>query len=132
MAMGAGVPEQMPRLLTDLAHGRTVEYLAKIVGAKQVRGGRVARDYAMPFDPARYTDNRPRELDPMDFLLIATTADQVQAFMHGRSDDEMPYGYVMENHYAGGHNAPPIGGKPLIGALPSRSTPSATSSILMP
>lgn len=116
MAMGAGVPGQIPRLLSDLAHGRPVEYLAKVVGAKKVRGDRVVRDYAMPFDPTRYTDNRPRELDPMAFLLIATTADQVQAFMYGRSDDELPYGYVMENHYAGGHNAPPIGGKPLIGA----------------
>lgn len=105
LAMGAGMPLQFPKLVRELAEGKRVEYLAKITG------GRSASDYRMPFDPRRYLTGQASDPKPMDFLLIATTAEQVEGFMRTQEERDLPYGYIMENHFAGGHNAPPMGGE---------------------
>ncbi len=97
--MGAGIPRQLPRLLTELAAGRpgTIDV--------EVSGGRA----------------RPQTLDPAALLgveaapvlrrpkFLAIVSSHVLAQFLARDEATRPDGFVVEGPDAGGHNAPPRG-----------------------
>ena len=97
--MGAGVPREIPRLLTEFATGRT---------------GRLTIDVAAASKTHR------AELDPVDYLgadlpvlrrpkFLAIVSLHVLATYLNRDPETRPDGFVVEGPRAGGHSAPPRG-----------------------
>lgn len=94
---GAGIPRQIPRLLTDYANGLRGHVDVDVDGGQPTELG---------IDPAellgqRITLRRPR------FLAIVSAA-VLAAYLH-RDPEMRPDGFVVEGPVAGGHNAPPRG-----------------------
>ncbi|MCP3980679.1 MAG: nitronate monooxygenase [bacterium] len=99
VAMGAGIPASIPGILDGLAAWKPVELNLR------VEGTHARETHALHFDPNRYfSDDRP-ELTRPRFLGIVSSdaiARTLARKANGRVD-----GFVVENHTAGGHNAPP-------------------------
>jgi NAD(P)H-dependent flavin oxidoreductase YrpB (nitropropane dioxygenase family) len=97
--MGAGVPRQIPQLLTDLAAGRPGGVGVDVHGADE--------PVRVEIDPADLLGTRlPPFRRPM-FLAIVSAA--VLAAYLARDEATRPDGFVIEGPVAGGHNAPPRG-----------------------
>lgn len=108
--MGAGVPRQIPRLLTDLAEGRPGGLDVEVDGADQ--------PVRVEIDPGALLGDRLPPLRRPQFLAIVSAA--VLAGYLARDPNTRPDGFVIEGHQAGGHNAPPRGkavqdGQPVYG-----------------
>lgn len=97
--MGAGVPREIPRLLTDLAAGRVGGVGVDVHGAEHPH--RVEADPAALLGDAMPALRRPR------FLAIVS-ANVLAAYL-ARDEATRPDGFVVEGPRAGGHNAPPRG-----------------------
>ena len=97
--MGAGVPRQIPQLLTDLAAGRAGGVKVDVQGSDQP-----AR---VDIDPGQFFDVRLAPLRRPRFLAIVSSA--VLAAWLARDPMTCPDGFVLEGPLAGGHNAPPRG-----------------------
>ena len=97
--MGAGVPTEIPRLLTDYAAGRTGRLTIDVAGATQPHVATLtASDYlGTGLPPLR----RPQ------FLAIVSL--HVLAGYLNRDPEIRPDGFVVEGPRAGGHSAPPRG-----------------------
>lgn len=111
--MGAGIPADIPRLLTGLAGGETVSYPIDVAGAERTDG------YAVRFDPADVVGSPPELRRPRFLAIISSNT--LASFLT-RDPATAPDGFVVEGHCAGGHNAPPRGrmqvdgrGQPLYG-----------------
>lgn len=98
--MGAGIPREIPALLSDLAAGRTVRLPVDVVGAPSGTYG-VEVDPADLFGPGTPPTTRP-------LFLAIISADALAAYL-ARDEHIRPDGFVVEGHVAGGHNAPPRG-----------------------
>jgi NAD(P)H-dependent flavin oxidoreductase YrpB (nitropropane dioxygenase family) len=96
--MGAGVPRQIPQLLTDLAAGRPGGVGVDVHGDEQHR---------VEVDPSTLLGVAPPVLRRPQFLAIVSAA--VLAAYLARDDSTRPDGFVIEGPVAGGHNAPPRG-----------------------
>lgn len=97
--MGAGVPREIPRLLSDLAEGRVGGIGVDVHGADQAYRVEVdARDLLGV--------SLPRLRRPL-FLAIVSAA--ILAAYLARDESTRPDGFVIEGPPAGGHNAPPRG-----------------------
>lgn len=97
--MGAGVPREIPRLLTDLSAGRSGGVDVQVDGAEE--------PYRVEVDPADLLgEHLPTMLRPR-FLAILSSA--VLAAYLARDDSTRPDGFVLEGVRAGGHSAPPRG-----------------------
>ena len=97
--MGAGVPREIPRLLTDFAAGRTGHLTIVVVGASAV--------YRASLDPVEYLGT---ELPPMrrpNFLAIVSL--HILADYLNRDPEIRPDGFIVEGPRAGGHSSPPRG-----------------------
>ncbi len=99
--MGAGIPLEIPGLLDRYARGESGEIRIHVEGA--------AKDehYIARFDPAAILESPPATLKRPFFLAIVSSyilAATMATRATGRVD-----GIVVENHSAGGHNAPPRG-----------------------
>jgi NAD(P)H-dependent flavin oxidoreductase YrpB (nitropropane dioxygenase family) len=94
VAMGAGIPREIPGVLRRFAAGRPASLKLRVAGG-------VSRPLA--FDPADYAGpvalRRPRF-----FAIVASTT---LATALCRDPDQRPDGLVVEGPTAGGHNAPP-------------------------
>ena len=111
--MGAGVPREIPQLLTDLAAGTPAGVGVDVHGAEdrarvEVDPGHLLGAHLPPL-------RRPR------FLAIVSAT--VLAAYLARDESTRPDGFVIEGPVAGGHNAPPRGtlvlgddGEPVYGA----------------
>jgi len=97
--MGAGVPREIPQLLTDLAAGRPAGVGVDVQGAAAPR--RVEVDPRELLGPALPSLRRPQ------FLAIVSAT--VLAAYLARDEATRPDGFVIEGPLAGGHNAPPRG-----------------------
>ena len=97
--MGAGVPRDIPRLITDLAEGRPGSIAIDVHGAQE--------EYRVGIDPAEIFPAGVPPLRRPEFLAIVSAA--VLASYLARDDDTRPDGFVIEGPPAGGHNAPPRG-----------------------
>jgi NAD(P)H-dependent flavin oxidoreductase YrpB (nitropropane dioxygenase family) len=101
--MGAGVPREIPRLLTDLARGRTGGVGVDVHGADHPH--RVEVDPAVMFGDA--LPGLVAGLRRPQFLAIVS-ANVLAAYL-ARDETTRPDGFVVEGPRAGGHNAPPRG-----------------------
>jgi NAD(P)H-dependent flavin oxidoreductase YrpB (nitropropane dioxygenase family) len=112
VVMGAGVPRQIPALLTDLAAGRVAGVDVDVEGAEQ--------PYRVEVDPQALLGACLPALRRPRFLAIVSAT--VLATYLAREERTRPDGFVVEKHCAGGHNAPPrnkaVGadGEPVYGA----------------
>lgn len=99
--VGAGIPAGIPSMLTALAAGGAVTPTVPVEG----RG----RDDAVTttFDPATLWKGPAPVLRRPAFLAIVASA--TLALFLARQDETRPDGFVVEEHIAGGHNAPPRG-----------------------
>ncbi|MEW6470830.1 MAG: nitronate monooxygenase [Actinomycetota bacterium] len=104
--MGAGIPADIPRLLTALAAGGAVSYPVDVAGADRTDR------YAIQFDPAEIVGSPP-ELRRPKFLAVISS-NTLASFL-SRDPATAPDGFVVEGHCAGGHNAPPRGRTPVDG-----------------
>lgn len=95
--MGAGVPREIPQLLTDLAAGGIGGIGVDVHGADgQTR---------VQVDPSELLGDALPELRRPKFLAIVSAA--VLAAYLARDASTRPDGYIIEGPLAGGHNAPP-------------------------
>jgi len=98
--MGAGIPRELPALLTALAEGRPGTIHVDVIGAKAL----------------------PQTLDPTALLaegqtlpavgrpqFLAIVSSHVLAQFLARDEATRPDGFVVEGPSAGGHSAPPRG-----------------------
>lgn len=97
--MGAGVPREIPQLLSDLAAGRPGGVGVDVHGAEE--RARVEVSPRALLGAALPVLRRP------EFLAIISAT--VLATYLARDDATRPDGFVVEGHRAGGHNAPPRG-----------------------
>ncbi len=96
--MGAGIPREIPQLMTDFAQGRA--------GGLSIDAERPSGMAApvLTFDPKESFGVAP-ELPRPAFLAIVTA--EVLASYLARNEVTRPEGFVIEHFMAGGHNAPP-------------------------
>jgi NAD(P)H-dependent flavin oxidoreductase YrpB (nitropropane dioxygenase family) len=97
--MGAGLPREIPRLLDDLAAGRTGGVGVDVEGAE--------RPHRVEVDPRVLLGDALPELRRPRFLAIISS--NVLAAYLVRDAATRPDGFVVEAARAGGHNAPPRG-----------------------
>ncbi|MFZ0529857.1 MAG: nitronate monooxygenase [Propionicimonas sp.] len=97
--MGAGVPREIPRLLTEFAAGRTGHLTIDVAGATKV--------HRAALDPATYLGAGMPALRRPRFLAIVSV--HVLAGYLNRDPEIRPDGFVVEGPRAGGHSAPPRG-----------------------
>lgn len=100
--MGAGIPLHVPGILDRYAQGLGCEMKVTVEGA--------AKDerHEVSFEPSRVLANPPSELKRPKFLAIVSS-NVLAMTMVARASGKVD-GIVVENHTAGGHNAPPRGG----------------------
>lgn len=101
--VGAGIPREIPELLTDLAEGRVGGVTVEVAGSDQ--------EHRVEVDPSDLLGVRlPVLRRPRLLAIIAAT---VLAAYLARNEATRPDGFVVEGPPAGGHNAPPRG-KPVL------------------
>lgn len=101
--MGAGIPRAIPGVLDAFAAGAGAEL---VIDVTDVQADAPVR---MRFEPRDYLRNAPEALRRPEFLAIVSSAALATTLARkasGRVD-----GFVIESAAAGGHNAPPRGGK---------------------
>lgn len=97
--MGAGIPREIPHLITEFAAGRPGQITADVAGGTITRHIRTDPQAVMgPHLPAL---TRPK------FLAIISV-DALATYLY-RDPQIRPDGFVIEGPTAGGHNAPPRG-----------------------
>lgn len=101
VVMGAGIPLEIPGLLDRYARGESGELKIHVEGA--------AKDehFVARFDPARILESPPSVMKRPAFLAIVSSY-ILAATMVTRASGKVD-GVIVENHTAGGHNAPPRG-----------------------
>lgn len=111
--MGAGVPREIPRLLTEFAAGRTGHLTIDVANATSVHRARL--------DPLQYLGADLPSLRRPHFLAIVSV--HILADYLGRDPEIRPDGFIVEGPRAGGHSSPPRGkqvlddaGEPVYGA----------------
>lgn len=97
--MGAGIPKQMPHVLTNLAAGRRARYVVDVANA--------TTEHAAELDPVEAMGEDLPRLRRPKFLAIVSA--HVLAAYLNRSADIRPDGFIVEGPTAGGHSAPPRG-----------------------
>lgn len=96
--VGAGVPRQLPGVLSALAAGKAVAYDIDVDGSADVQ-------HVVTLDPA---DLLGRSLPPLNRpAFLAIVSSHVLATYLARDESIRPDGFVVEASPAGGHNAPP-------------------------
>lgn len=112
--MGAGIPVEIPGLLDRYARGEGGSI------AIVVEGDGRATETRLSFDPARVLQEPPRALKRPGFLAIVSS-NVLAKTMLTRASGAVD-GIIVEDHTAGGHNAPPRGelrlteeGEPIFG-----------------
>jgi NAD(P)H-dependent flavin oxidoreductase YrpB (nitropropane dioxygenase family) len=99
--MGAGIPAQVPGMLTDFARGVRHDYRISVAGADP------GDESSVVFDPAEVFGTAAPELVRPRFLAIVASNTLVTFLMKDAATT--PDGFVVEGPTAGGHNAPPRG-----------------------
>lgn len=97
--MGAGIPRELPRLLTELSAGRPGRITVDVIGGRMTRHVEV--------DPVGLLGEDLPSLRRPDFLAIVS-ADALANYLY-RDPEIRPDGFVVEGPVAGGHSAPPRG-----------------------
>ena len=99
--VGAGIPRELPRLLSALARHEPVSLPVEVIGASD------GQRHTVDLDPAGLLGRALPPLRRPAFLAIV--AAHVLAEYLARDPAIRPDGFVVEGPLAGGHNAPPRG-----------------------
>ncbi len=105
ITMGAGLPFDMPPMITALLEGRELEYPVPVIRQDRSRGKHIVR-----FNPREFFGvelpqmKRPAFLPIISSLLLAKLCLDSKNIPTGGVQ-----GFVVETDTAGGHNAPPRG-----------------------
>jgi NAD(P)H-dependent flavin oxidoreductase YrpB (nitropropane dioxygenase family) len=110
--MGAGIPREIPDVLTRLVSGQVASLKLEVTGSTE--------PVTLTFDPFSLLGSR-LELPRPHFLPIVSS--NVLATMLARRGGDAVQGFVVEASTAGGHNAPPRGAP----AFDARGQPVYTS-----
>ncbi len=97
--MGAGIPKEMPQLLTDFAAGRPGHYTMDVHNATTT--------YRATLDPVAVLGDELPPLRRPEFLAIVSL--HVLASYLNRDERIRPDGFIVEGPKAGGHSAVPRG-----------------------
>ena len=97
--MGAGIPKEIPRVLTDLSRHAIARLGVDVHGADAPA--------VVEFDPVALVGTALAPPRRPQFLAIVSA--HVLASYLARDPDTRPDGFVVEGPRAGGHNAPPRG-----------------------
>jgi NAD(P)H-dependent flavin oxidoreductase YrpB (nitropropane dioxygenase family) len=97
VAMGAGIPRDIPRILDSLSRREVTSMALTVEGATM--------KHMMDFDPAKYSSIPQKELRRPSFLAIVSL--HQLAGLLARRPETRPDGFIVEGGTAGGHNAPP-------------------------
>lgn len=99
--MGAGIPDQVPGVLDKFAANLPASYFLEV-------DGRRSAEFAMKFDPADYIPEKywQQNKRPDFYAIIASNVLAKALTSKSRMSGEVD-GFIIENHTAGGHNAPP-------------------------
>lgn len=110
--MGAGIPSEIPQLLTDLARHQPAGITIDVAGSTQ--------EYRAEIDPAQILGIQLEPVRRPNFLAIISS--HILATFLYRNEVTRPDGFVVEGPVAGGHNTPPRGklqldevGQPIFG-----------------
>jgi NAD(P)H-dependent flavin oxidoreductase YrpB (nitropropane dioxygenase family) len=95
--MGAGIPADIPQLITDLLQSKAVNFKIKVEGADT--------PHLLHFDPTIIKQVEFTDLHRPKFLAIVSS--HILANYLARDEETRPDGFVIEGPTAGGHNAPP-------------------------
>lgn len=96
--MGAGIPRQIPGVLSSLTTHEPVSYILDVKNTNKNTNVKIE------FNP-RKIGEMSRDLHRPEFLAIISS--NVLAKALSRSDSTRPEGFIIEGPTAGGHNAPP-------------------------
>ena len=101
--VGAGIPQEMPRVLDRLSRHEPAAYPIRVTAAL------ATADSHKEFDPAAFAEAGAAlpSLQRPDFLPIVSS-DSLATMMLRRASGSIE-GFVIEGPLAGGHNAPPRG-----------------------
>ncbi len=94
--VGAGIPDQFPKLLDNFMIGNTAKYKIDVEGLED--------KYELTLDPREYVPGEIKLKKPKNLAIISL---DVLAKMLSRNDGID--GFIVEGPDAGGHNAPPRG-----------------------
>lgn len=97
--MGAGIPSEIPQLLTDLANHERAGIDLDVAGNTQ--------NYRAEIDPAEILGVKLEPVRRPNFLAIISS--HILAMFLYRDEVTRPDGFVVEGPVAGGHNTPPRG-----------------------
>ena len=97
--MGAGIPKEMPRVLTDFTAGRP--------GRMTIEVDDQTRTHTAVLDPRTYLGDQLPPVRRPHFLAIISL--HVLGGYLARDAEIRPDGFVVEGPVAGGHSAPPRG-----------------------
>ena len=97
--MGAGIPKEMPRVLTEFAAGRP--------GRLTIEVESQSRTHTAVLDPVTYLGDAVHQLRRPEFIAIISL--HVLGGYLARDPEIRPDGFVVEGPVAGGHSAPPRG-----------------------
>ncbi len=95
--MGAGIPADIPQLITDLLTGIKVSFKIKVENSHT--------SHPLAFDPRIIKGVNFSALQRPAFLAIVSS--HILANYLARDETTRPDGFVIEGPTAGGHNAPP-------------------------
>jgi NAD(P)H-dependent flavin oxidoreductase YrpB (nitropropane dioxygenase family) len=96
--MGAGIPREIPRYISDIANKRESYITVDVVNGESQR---------ITINPADFVDINNFEFKRPKFLAIIIS-DILAAYL-ARDESSRPDGFIIEGPSAGGHNAPPRG-----------------------
>ena len=97
--MGAGIPKEMPRVLTEFAAGRP--------GRMTIEVDNQTKTHTAVLDPVTYLGEPLPAMKRPEFLAIISL--HVLGGYLARDPEIRPDGFVVEGPVAGGHSAPPRG-----------------------
>jgi len=92
VAVGAGIPIQIPQVLRDFADGKTASYRVDIAG--------IGQKHVISLDPKKFIGDRKLNI-PKFFPIISSTV-LAKVLCRASGVD----GFIIEGPLAGGHNAP--------------------------
>lgn len=99
VAMGAGLPTEVPQAMRDMAAAGYAEHAKDKIVKFPVKVANSERNYFVELDTTRYETDV--ELEVPRFLMIITLDILAKRFK------DIPDGFIIEEPIAGGHNAPP-------------------------
>ncbi|MBN1226768.1 MAG: nitronate monooxygenase [Deltaproteobacteria bacterium] len=108
--MGAGIPVSIPGVLDRLSRWDTVELKL------HVENNTHHHNYSYSFDPKEFCTGRLPELIRPKFFAIISSDTLAKTLI--RKGTGLVDGFIVENHRAGGHNAPPRKTKNIQGQAP--------------